>query len=104
MVTSLLQRIETPNTKYVDFNNKQTININTKNGSDHKSVNDFRYPGALTESTTKHIKFRKAAVWRAGNELTGIWKSTLRGKLSERLFISLVGSLLRCECENLIIK
>ena len=73
----LLQRFETLNTKYVDFNNKQAININTKNGSEYKSVNDFRYPGALPESTTKHIKFRKAAVWRAANELMGIWKSTL---------------------------
>ena len=86
-------------TKYMAFNQKESICLKTNQGSILEEVNDFKYLGALMESTAKDIKARKGAAWRACNKLGKIWKSPLSRKLKVRLFLPTVESVLLYGCK-----
>ena len=104
----LLSRVETPEgkvglrmnaskTKYMSFNHK--ISIQTNDGTKLENVTDFKYLGALMESSEKDVKVSKAAAWRACGKLNKIWKSTLPRGFKQRLFAATVESVLLYGCE-----
>ena len=86
-------------TKYMSFNHNGSINIQTNDGTKLENVSDFKYLGALMESSEKDVKVRKAAAWRACSKLNKIWKSTLPRGFKQRLFAATVESVLLYGCE-----
>ena len=79
----LLSRVETSvgnvglqmnasKTKFMSFNHNGNINIQTNDGTKRGNATDFKYLGALMESSEKDVKVRKAAAWRACSELNKI--------------------------------
>ena len=102
----LLKRIETEaskvglvinskKTEVMNFNQDEdnTI-INTINGDNIKTVENFKYLGAWMKSTESDIKIRKALAWSACHKLRTIWSSTLKKSIKIRLFVSTVESVL----------
>ena len=75
------------------------INIQTNDGTKLENVSDFKYLGALMESSEKDVKVRKAAAWRACSKLNKIWNSTLPRGFKQRLFAATVESVLLYGCE-----
>ena len=73
-------------TKYISFNQVRATDIKTNNNTSLEEVTDFKYLGSWMESTEKDIKTRKAAAWRACNQLSKIWKSSLQSKFKLSLF------------------
>jgi hypothetical protein len=86
-------------TKYMSFNQDHATEIKTNDDTSLDKVTDFKYLGAWMESTEKDIKTRKAAAWRACNQLSKIWKSSLQSKFKMRLFSATVESVLLYGCE-----
>ena len=81
-------RMNASKTKYMSFNHNGNINIQTNDGTKLEKVSDFKYLGALMESSEKDVKVRKAAAWRACSKLNKIWKSTLpRGSNNDFLLL-----------------
>ena len=91
-------RMNAGKTKYMSFNHV-SADIHTSDGTSLEEVTDFKYLGALMESSAKDIKVRKAAAWRACGKLQKIWKSTLPRKFKYRLFAATVESVLLYGCE-----
>ena len=56
-------------TTSMSFNQNGNISIQTNDGPKLENVTDFKYPGALMESSEKGVKVRKAAAWRACGKL-----------------------------------
>ena len=80
--------------------NQQIEMINSLNGEQIKSVDDFKYLGSWIDNTYKDIKVRKAQAWVACNRLNKIWKSNLSRNLKTRLFMTTVESVLLYGCES----
>ena len=57
-------------TKFMSFNQSRMSSLQTNDGTTLEEVKDFKYLGAWMESTTKDIKQRKAAAWRACSKLS----------------------------------
>ena len=57
------------------FNHDTPVIIKTLDGT--KSVKNFKYLGAWTESTVNDFAVRKALAWSACHNLSKIWKSQL---------------------------
>ena len=74
--------------------------INSLNGEQIKSVDDFKYLGSWIDNTLKDMNTRKAQAWVACNKLTKIWKSNLNRNLKARLFTAIVESVLLYGCES----
>ena len=55
---------------------------------------NFKYLGGWMESSEKDFEIRKALAWKACHKLSKIWKSHIKKKLKERLFLSTVESIL----------
>ena len=51
--------MNTGNTEYMSYNTNQQFEIKTIDGSNLKSVEDFKYPGAWIDSNEKDLKIRK---------------------------------------------
>ena len=83
----------------MSFNHNENISIQTNDGTRRENVTDFKYLGALMESSEKDVKVRKAAAWRACGKLDKIWKSTLPRGFKKRLFAATVESVLLYCCE-----
>ena len=106
----LLQRVEksvgrvglkmnAAKTKYMSLNTSHPLNVNTNNNTILEEVNDFKYLGSWMGSTEKDIKTRKAAAWRACNNLDKIWSSKLSRSFKLRVFTATVESVLTYGCE-----
>ena len=65
-----------------------------QDGTKLENVTDYKYLGALMESSEKDVKFRKATAWRACSKLNKIWNSTLPRGFKQRLFAATVESVL----------
>jgi hypothetical protein len=83
----------------MSFNQDHATDIKTIDDTSLEKITDFKYLGAWMESTDKDIKPRKAAAWRACNQLSKIWKSSLQSKFKMRLFSATVESVLLYGCE-----
>ena len=81
-------------TKAMIFNQDYTTPIKSKSGKDIKAVENFKYLGGWMLSTDKDFEIRKALAWTACHKLSKIWKSNIKKKLKERLFLSTVESIL----------
>ena len=92
-------RMNASKTKYMSFNHKGNISIQTNDGTKLESVTDFKYLGAMMESSEKDTKVRKAAAWRACRKLNKIWNSALPRGFKQRLFAVTVDSVLLYGCE-----
>ena len=76
------------------FNQDGPVNIKAKNGETLKVVENFKYLGAWTESSSTDIAVRKALAWSACHRLRKVWSSKLRRQIKERLFLATVDSVL----------
>ena len=76
------------------FNQDDTTPIKTKEGSEIKVVDNFKYLGGWMMSTAKDFEIRKALAWAALHKLRKIWTSNLSKKLKIRLFLATVESVL----------
>ena len=92
-------RMNASTTKYMSFDHNGNINIQTNDGTKLENVTDFKYLGALIESSEKDVKVRKAVAWRTCSKLNKIWKSTLPRGFKQRLFAATVESVLLYGCE-----
>ena len=86
-------------TKYMSYNQHESVTIKTNDGSILEEVGNFKYLGAWMHSTERDVKQRKAAAWRASSKLTKIWKSSLSRPLKLRLFAATVESVFLYGCE-----
>ena len=76
------------------FNQDRPVVIQAKNGETLKVVENFKYLGAWTHSSSSDISVRKALAWSACHRLKKVWSSKLRRQLKERLFLATVESVL----------
>ena len=81
-------------TVFQAFNQEQPISIMAKNGERLKEVDDFKYLGGRTQSTSADISVRKALAWSACHRLRKVWNSNLQKQIKKRLFLSTVESVL----------
>ena len=72
------------------FNQDRPVVIQAKNGETLKVVENFKYLGAWTHSSSSDISVRKALAWSACHRLKKVWSSKLRRQLKERLFLATV--------------
>ena len=86
-------------TKYMSYNQHESVTIKTNDDSILEEVGNFKYLGAWMHSTERDVKQRKAAAWRASSKLTKIWKSSLSRPLKLRLFAATVESVFLYGCE-----
>ena len=92
--------INTGTTKYMNYNTNQQFEIKAIDGSNLKSVEDFKYLGAWIDSSAKDLKIRKALAWRTCHQMRNIWKSTHCRKMKLRLIHTTVESVLLYGCET----
>ena len=76
------------------FNHQDDVTIKTSTGAILDVVEDFKYLGSWTQSSSNDISTRKAQAWRACNKLTKIWKSNLPRPSKIKLFQATVESIL----------
>ena len=76
------------------FNQDRPVVIQAKNGETLKVVENFKYLGVWTHSSSSDISVRKALAWSACHRLKKVWSSKLRRQLKERLFLATVESVL----------
>ena len=72
-------------TEIQSFNITRPLGIKSMSGEFINEVNNFKYLGAMTESSDKDFEVRKALAWTACNKLKKIWTSKMSRKLKERL-------------------
>ena len=76
------------------FNQDGPVTVKAKNGETLKVVENFKYLGAWTQSSSSDISVRKALAWSACHRLKKIWNTKLRRQMKERLFLATVESVL----------
>ena len=76
------------------FNQDRPVIIQAKSGETLKVVDNFKYLGAWTQSSSSDISVRKALAWSACHRLKKVWNSKLRRQMKERLFLATVESVL----------
>ena len=72
-------------TKCMFFNQVQSADIQTLDGSSLEVVNDFKYLGSWIFSSEHDIQVQKALAWKACNGLSKIWKSSFSRSIKEHL-------------------
>ena len=72
------------------FLNPDGADINSKDGTNITSVDNFTYLGGRMNSPEKGFKIRKAQTWSASHKLKRIWSSNLCRSTRLRLFITIV--------------
>ena len=74
--------------------NQEITPITSTNGKTIKVVENFKYLGGWLKSSEKDFEIRKAHAWTACHKLQKIWKSNIKKKIKERLFLATVESIL----------
>ena len=87
-------------TEIMAFEHDPDMEIKTLNGKTLKLVVNFKYLGGRMESSEKDFQIRKALAWAACNKLKTIWKSNIKKKIKERLFLATVESVLLYNSET----
>ena len=62
----------TGKSKYMSYNTNQQFEIKAIDGSNLKSVEDFKYLGAWIDSSAQDFKIRKALAWRTCYQMRNI--------------------------------
>ena len=57
-------------------------------------VDNFKYLGGWTQSSSSDISVRKALAWSACHKLKKVWSSKLQKEIKKRLFLATVDSVL----------
>ena len=107
----LLLRVETecskvglglngPKTKYLAYNIDVHTPLVTRSGTVLEQKDDFKYLGSWVDKSIKDVNIRKALAWKALNDMTNIWKSTMNPVLKKRFFVATVESILLHGCES----
>ena len=86
--------MNTMKTQCMVFNHQDDVTVKTSTGAILEVVEDLKYLGSWTQSSSKDINTRKARAWRACNKLTKIWKSNLPRSSKIKLFQATVESIL----------
>ena len=87
-------------TEMMTFEHDSDMEIKTLNGKTLKLVVNFDYLGGRMESSEKDFQIRKALAWSAYNKLKTIWKSNIKKKIKEKLFVATVESVLLYNAET----
>ena len=74
--------------------NQEITPITSTNGKTINVVENFKYLGGWLKSSEKDFEIRKAHAWTACHKLQKIWKSNIKKKIKERLFLATVESIL----------
>ncbi|KXJ26798.1 hypothetical protein AC249_AIPGENE26428 [Exaiptasia diaphana] len=72
----------------------------TRSGTVLEQKDDFKYLGSWVDKSIKDVNIRKALAWKALNDMTNIWKSTMNPVLKKRFFVATVESILLYGCES----
>ena len=81
-------------TEVMLYNQDYETPIKSRTGKDIRRVEKFKYLGGWMSSTEKDFEVRKTLAWTACHKLKKIWKSNIRRKIKEILFLSTVESIL----------
>ena len=81
-------------TQYMPYNQDDTDTIHARDGTVIKKVDNYKYLGSWMQSTAKDFEIRKALAWSACHKLSKIWKSNIKRRIKERLFLATVESVL----------
>ena len=76
------------------YNQDRPVIIKTKNGETLNVVENFKYLGAWTESSSADMKVRKALAWSACHKLRKVWRSRISRQIKVRLFLATVEAVL----------
>ena len=102
----MLNRVETETLRIgLHLNEKKTeiminehdpelLAITSKNGKKLKVVENFKYLGGRMKNSEVDFEIRKALAWTACHKLKTIWKSNIKRRIKERLFLATVESVL----------
>ena len=74
--------------------NQEITPITSTNAKTIKVVENFKYLCGWLKSSEKDFEIRKAHAWTACHKLQKIWKSNIKKKIKERLFLATVESIL----------
>ncbi|KXJ18978.1 hypothetical protein AC249_AIPGENE19925 [Exaiptasia diaphana] len=107
----LLLRVETeyskvglglndPKTKYLAYNIDVHTPLVTRSGTVLEQKDDLKYLGSWVDKSIKDVNIRKALAWKALNDMSNIWKSTMNPVLKKRFFVATVESILLYGCES----
>lgn len=88
-----------PKTKFLAYNIEVKQPLHTKDGTILEQKDDFQYLGSWVDNSDKDIEVRKAKAWRALNDMSKIWTSTMDTSLKKKFFIATVESILLYGCE-----
>ncbi|KXJ06531.1 hypothetical protein AC249_AIPGENE24955 [Exaiptasia diaphana] len=74
--------------------------LSVGSGTVLEQKDDFKYLGSWVDKSIKDVNIRKALAWKALNDMTNIWKSTMNPVLKKRFFVATVESILLYGCES----
>ena len=86
-------------TEYMRFNQEEG-EVVTLDGNKLKEVVDFKYLGALIQSSEKDINSRIGQAWQALNKMEKIWRSNMNKRLKINFFRATVESVLLYGAES----
>ena len=86
-------------TEYMRFNQEEG-EVVTLDGNRLKEVVDFKYLGALIQSSKKDINSRIGQAWQALNKMEKIWRSNMNKRLKINFFRATVESVLLYGAES----
>ena len=98
-------RLNAKKTEFIAYNlPAEYAALMTAEGTALRKVNDFKYLGSWVNSTERDLKVRKALAWRALNDLSKVWKSSLSRRIKISFFQATVESVLLYGCESWTLK
>ena len=71
-------------TVFQAYNQEQTIKIQAKNGEWLKEVDNFKYLGGWTQSSSADNTARKALAWSACHKVRKVWNSNLQKEIKKK--------------------
>ena len=88
-----------PKTKFLAYNVEVQQPLQTIDGTQLEQKDDFKYLGSWADSSEKDIEIRKALAWKAINDMSKVWKSSMNTELKKKFFVATVESILLYGCE-----
>ena len=88
-----------PKTKFLAYNVEVQQPLHTMDGTALEQKDDFKYLGSWADCSERDIDIRKALAWKAINDMSKVWKSTMNTELKKKFFVATVESILLYGCE-----
>ena len=82
--------------KFLAYNVEVQQSLQTIDGTELEKKDDFKY---LADSSEKDIEIRKALAWKAINDMSKVWKSSMNTELKKKFFVATAESILLYGCE-----